>query len=821
MAISFPSSPSTGQSYTVGNITFVYNGTAWDSSLLGGGAVPLNGSNTSPVTGTISATTSGTATTILTVAIPTAGTWQITGVVAGALNNGQECTFALFDGSGTLVANTETKACYVGGGATYQGTGTGVWQVTTVGSANYTIRAWGPGAIAGCSVVSGSDGRTYSRYVQLLSTGTGGGGNYFDSNVVTLLASFGSNTITTTGNITAGNLIGQLANGTSNVSIPTSAGNVVTSVGGASILTVYSGGIKVAGSGVIQSPGGASSITLNNNGFAAPIANLTQALNVTGNANVTGNVLVSANVIINGNTIGNVAFLNKDGNASNVLYGNGVFSASYGNGNVTTLLSGFGSNTITTTGNITAGNFILSGQTLTATGLINSSYLLAQNNADQNSVTNGVAVAFQTTVASNGTLITKGSNTQFTLTAGQTYKLEAIIRRFGSSSSWGAFRFYDVTNSTYIGIEAFGEMVTSAAGVASTGVATAYVTPSSNTTYELRQTTVNTITVSNTYATIEITQVNPTVTLGAVTNIVATGNITAANINGNVALTGNITGTSPNVSLIAGGYTFTFDNTGNFTLPTNSDLVFGASTTLTSGAGTNGNITINPDGTGQLIITSITPAQFGNTVSISGNLTASSNIKASGTVYGFELSSTESVGDEGGQVNLAVPQTNTSLQNSVTVDVYQNKLRMFEGSTNAKGVFVDLNKAPNGVGGELLYKASGLVNAGVDVQLGNLKARIPTSGNRSLQVSTVTGTYTVYGSGVYSQNGISGSTIDAGSPRSITTTPTYLNGSYNFISGGATDTWTIMDVSNTIAWRISLIIGSGYNNNMISIERLV
>jgi hypothetical protein len=146
---------------------------------------------------------------------------------------------------------------------------------------------------------------------------------------------------------------------------------------------------------------------------------------------------------------------------------------------------------------------------------------------------------------------------------------------------------------------------------------------------------------------------------------------------------------------------------------------------------------------------------------------------------------------------------------------------MFEGSTNAKGVFVDLNKAPNGVGGELLYKASGLVNAGVDVQLGNLKARIPTSGNRSLQVSTVTGTYTVYGSGVYSQNGISGSTIDAGSPRSITTTPTYLNGSYNFISGGATDTWTIMDVSNTIAWRISLIIGSGYNNNMISIERLV
>jgi hypothetical protein len=29
-----------------------------------------------------------------------------------------------------------------------------------------------------------------------------------------------------------------------------------------------------------------------------------------------------------------------------------------------------------------------------------------------------------------------------------------------------------------------------------------------------------------------------------------------------------------------------------------------------------------------------------------------------------------------------------------------------------------------------------------------------------------------------------------------------------------------MDTSKSIAWRITLIVGSGYNNNMISIERL-
>ena len=42
-----------------------------------------------------------------------------------------------------------------------------------------------------------------------------------------------------------------------------------------------------------------------------------------------------------------------------------------------------------------------------------------------------------------------------------------------------------------------------------------------------------------------------------------TGNVTAANFIGNVSLTGNITGTSANVELVAGSYTWTFDNTGN------------------------------------------------------------------------------------------------------------------------------------------------------------------------------------------------------------------------------------------------------------------
>jgi hypothetical protein len=50
-------------------------------------------------------------------------------------------------------------------------------------------------------------------------------------------------------------------------------------------------------------------------------------------------------------------------------------------------------------------------------------------------------------------------------------------------------------------------------------------------------------------------------------SITTTGNITAGNISGNISITGNVTGTSPNVTLVAGSYSATFDNTGVLTLP--------------------------------------------------------------------------------------------------------------------------------------------------------------------------------------------------------------------------------------------------------------
>ena len=109
------------------------------------------------------------------------------------------------------------------------------------------------------------------------------------------------------------------------------------------------------------------------------------------------------------------------------------------------------------------------------------------------------------------------------------------------------------------------------------------------------------------------------------------GNVTAANFSGNISITGNVTGSGTNVTLIAGSYSWTFNNTGVATFP------------------------------------------------------------AVG-------------GDEGGEIQLGVPAANTTLQNSVKVDVYQDQIRFFEGSANAKGAYIDLANCANGVATAIGYR---------------------------------------------------------------------------------------------------------------------
>lgn len=64
-------------------------------------------------------------------------------------------------------------------------------------------------------------------------------------------------------------------------------------------------------------------------------------------------------------------------------------------------------------------------------------------------------------------------------------------------------------------------------------------------------------------------------------------------------------------------------------------------------------------------------------------------------------------GDEGGEFLLEKPDTNTSIDTGVTVDVYQNKLRFFEQGGTARGAYIDITACSGGVGTNLLSGGGG------------------------------------------------------------------------------------------------------------------
>ena len=66
------------------------------------------------------------------------------------------------------------------------------------------------------------------------------------------------------------------------------------------------------------------------------------------------------------------------------------------------------------------------------------------------------------------------------------------------------------------------------------------------------------------------------------------------------------------------------------------------------------------------------------------------------------LKSTQSAGDEGGQIDLSLAAANTTLVGGVAIDIYQNKLRIFETGGSNRGAYIDLSTANTGVGSNIL-----------------------------------------------------------------------------------------------------------------------
>ena len=196
-----------------------------------------------------------------------------------------------------------------------------------------------------------------------------------------------------------------------------------------------------------------------------------------------------------------------------------------------------------------------------------------------------------------------------------------------------------------------------------------------------------------------------------------------------------------------------------------------------SGNFTAGTITAALSGT-------VTTAAQPNITSV-GTLTS---LTSSGIVSGSELTSTQSSGDEGGQVNLGKPATNSTIAgNGVVIDVYQNRIRFFEQGSPNRGAYIDITACGSSLGTNLLGSST------------------PGDGTLTLAVSG-TG---LSGSASFTANQSTGSTFTVTSNATNANTPSTIvarDASGNFtagtitaaLSGNATSATTLQN-ARTIA----------------------
>lgn len=140
-----------------------------------------------------------------------------------------------------------------------------------------------------------------------------------------------------------------------------------------------------------------------------------------------------------------------------------------------------------------------------------------------------------------------------------------------------------------------------------------------------------------------------------------------------------------------------------------------------------------------------------------------------------------------------------------------------KGEMGPQGLKGDIGPAGIGIKGF----ASGYVNAGSFIILDNIKATVTTSGSRGLSICAVSGSFTcsIAGHYMYSYSSPGGTATSFPGP-SYSTTPSTSLFNWSFGNAGDTSIYYINDYNNLLFYRITLMIGAGYNNNFISIEKL-
>jgi len=192
-----------------------------------------------------------------------------------------------------------------------------------------------------------------------------------------------------------------------------------------------------------------------------------------------------------------------------------------------------------------------------------------------------------------------------------------------------------------------------------------------------------------------------------------TGN---ANIGGTVRITNttNSSSTTTGALVVNGGAGITgnanIGGTVRITNTTNSSSITSGALSVNGGLGVTGNAFIG----GTVNITNTTAATSVSSAAlvVSGGLGVQGDLFVAANAN-TKLSIMHSSGDEGGEIFLNKPVTNTTITNGVTIDVFQNRLRIFEGGGSARGFYLDITTGGNGVATNIMGgSSSGTVNSG-------------------------------------------------------------------------------------------------------------
>jgi hypothetical protein len=264
--------------------------------------------------------------------------------------------------------------------------------------------------------------------------------------------------------------------------------------------------------------------------------------------------------------------------------------------------------------------------------------------------------------------------------------------------------------------------------------------------------------------------------------------------------TSNVNSTTGIYALPSGSATGASWQAANSTNPTNASKILittNGSTDVQLVSGINGSGTYLPlsfynNGAAQMVLYPNGNVYMSNAnpITTTGNVSVG-NLVATGNVTANYIVTTGSYGNISG-ANVITANTFTGTSATISGNLY---------SSSVTG------------------KSSAIVAQNTAVTMDNIKVQWLNNGSgnaNQLQIGSLSGTPSILYTYVY-QSGLGGGTTGGSSSTTLSTT--YAN--IGSTSGTAGDMFMVTATVATNAYRVSAITGSGYSNNLISIERLV